>query len=80
MTQAKAKVQAKPAGVKIEGDLVFQRVGQGVATFKAVSKEIVSNPIIQIPAALFPDGYNPERDEVKGTFLYVVTVTEKAKK
>lgn len=63
---------------RIKGKLLFQRVGQGMITFKAAAPQIASNQIVQIAGGLLPDDYAPEKYEITGEFLYSVTVKERA--
>jgi hypothetical protein len=62
---------------EIRGQLAFQRIGQGMATFKVISKEIFSNPLVQIPESILPEDYVPSKYQVTGEFVYTITMTKK---
>lgn len=70
------KPEKKELVKEVEGDLVFQRIGQA-AVFKAVSKEVLSNPMVQFAADILPLDYTPQKYEVTGEFVYKIIVTEK---
>jgi hypothetical protein len=62
---------------EIKGPLVFQRTNQGMAIFKIVCPNILSNPLVQIPVDVLPADYSPGKYDVTGDFLYTITVKEK---
>ncbi len=73
MTRKKVKEITR----EIKGQLAFQRVGQGMATFKIVSPQLLNNPLIQIPVDVLPADYSPDKYEVPGSFIYTITTREK---
>ena len=62
---------------EIKGQLAFQRIGQGMATFKLVSPDLFSNPLVQVPSTILPDDYEPSKYHVEGEFIYTITITKK---
>ena len=64
----------KPIIREIKGQLAFQRKGQGMATFRIVSNEIFSNPLVQVPESILPADYAPNKYQVTGEFVYTITI------
>jgi hypothetical protein len=62
---------------EIKGQLAFQRIGQGMATFKTVSPDLLSNPLVQVPIDVLPADYEPGKYSVDGTFIYKIVVRKK---
>ncbi len=78
--KAKAPPKPKePAEIvkEIGGELKFQRTGGGMATFKAVCPDVLSNPIIQFKGDVLPADYDPQKHSVTGEFAYKVTIKKK---
>lgn len=74
--KAKVAVKEKEITREIKGDLVFQRAGVGSASFKAISGDVLSNPIIQF-GDILPADYAPEDYNIKGSFVYKIVAIKK---
>lgn len=78
MAKKAAKAAVKEVlGSVVSGELAFQRVGQGMASFKVISKQVLGNPLVQVPLSLLPSDYAPEKYAVTGTFEYRIDVKAK---
>jgi hypothetical protein len=79
MTTKKKVVVAVPKETtrEIKGELVFQRTGQGMVTFRTVSPNILSNPLVQIPIDVLPADYDLALYSITGTFVYKIVVRKK---
>lgn len=71
------KKKKKEITREIKGDLVFQRTGTGMATFKLVCPDVFSNPLVQVPVDVLPKDYSPDKYAVSGSFVYTIVAKEK---
>jgi len=75
--ESKAPKAPKEIAREIRGELKFQRVGGGMATFKAVCPDVLSNPVIQFKQDALPPDYDPQKHIVTGEFTYKIVAKEK---